>query len=488
MGFRTKATKNKEEYKGFLKLFLQRNNFALVVCLCLVAFAAVLLPADPAGAVFFQYSKGSTQRFNTDSGTVLRNEGKSSPLQDTPGTFGVSYFPEKPSKPIATDTRYGVPAGSSAPRVMAIYGDTMAVIGGPTSPNDTILIAGTSLFDTVYLSTDSGGTNDTMTYILSVTNYGNTPDMIGLIVDTAWVRGATTDTTLLRFQYQFFNRNGAALTGVLSTAHQETGLIAVNADTASETAILRIYTNGTVNADTVRVAVRAFANNGTGRVPGTTREVAPYVGFNGVKYGGSGNAATYIEVSVGGALLRVAKTDTVFSPLALDLDGNGAATDTQVYVPGAMMVYTIWFDNDGIDATDTIVVEDWIDTRHLRFDSAGLGQFIGVSQIAAAETFVNSRYGNIFLDSGMPTVDTANYNVTIQYASGGDSFSALTAATPLESVSRIRWIVGRLVPGTRSVAGASNGDNLEDIDAPPVAPKSSGDADMGYVRFAVVIR
>lgn len=488
MGFWTKAILNREEYKGFLKLFLQRNNYAPVVCL--LAFALIFAAVTPAEAIFVAFD-GRT--YNVDSGTPIRNIGQDSQISFTgqSGVFGMSYFPEKSKLPAGTDTKFAVigPNDSGTRFVMSIFGDTMAIVqASGSNPNDTVLIAGTALFDTVFLTTDTGGTNDTLSYVLSVVNYANTFDTIGMIVDTAWFGGATTDTTTGRFSYQFFNRNGVALTGVLTTAHEDTAKVGMAADTKGDTLILRIYTKGTVNADTVRVAVRAFANNATGRFRGTTgKEAAPYTGFNNIKYGGSGNAATYIEVTVSGPLIRLAALDTVFAPVSLGGASGAAADDTQHYVPGAMMVYTLWFDNDGTDTTDTIVVENWIDTRHLRFDSAGLSQLIGVPQIAAAETYVTNRYGNIFLDSAMPNVG-AGFKVEIQYSAGGDSMAGLNAATPLESVGRIRWIITRDIAGTRGVVGATNGDDGLNIDAAPLAPKAGTDVDMGYVRYAVTIR
>lgn len=487
-----KASYNKEEYKGFLKLFLQRNNYALVVCL--LAFALIFPVAAPAAAGFLV----AGYQYNTSAGTAIRSVGQSSPINfgDTPGVFSASYFKQKSSVALANDTQYGLVGvnDSSTKYVMAIYGDTMSVIGVSgvaSNPNDTVLIRGSNdgLYDTVFLNTDTGGTNDTLSYILQVTNYGNSFDTIGLIVDTAWFGSATTDTTTGRFSYQFFNKSGAALTGILTTAHEDTAKIGLAADTKADTLMLRIYTRGTVNADTVRIAVRAFANNATGRFRGTTgKEAAPYFGNNYIKYGGSGNAAAYFEVTVTGPLIRLAKTDTVFAPVSLGGATGAAADDTQQYVPGSMIVYTIWFDNDGTDTTDTIVVEDWVDTRHLRFESAGLSQLIGSAQIAAARGYLDSGYGNIFVDSAMPSIAGAQFKVGIQYSAGGDSMTALTAATPLESVARVRWIITRDAVGTRGVVGATNGDDALNIDPAPVAPQSGPDIDMGYVRFAVTIR
>ncbi|OGH59167.1 MAG: hypothetical protein A3G34_02470 [Candidatus Lindowbacteria bacterium RIFCSPLOWO2_12_FULL_62_27] len=482
----TKANDNKEEYKGLLKLFLQRNNFTPLVCL--LAFGLVSLFILPANAVFFNYSSGSTGAYNTDSGTAIRSEGQSSAITPTPGSFGLTYYRANVKVAANTDTRYGVvgPADSSSPRVKAIYGDTLSVLSGPSTPNDTVVIAGTSDFDTVYLTADTAVSGDVLTYVLAVTNYGNAADTIGLIVDSAWTRGAGTDTSTGRFSYQFFDRTGAALTGILTLAHQDTAKVALKADTGVETASLKIYTAGASNADTVRMFVRAFANNGSGRAMATSGEVAPYVGLNGVKYGGSGNASTFFEVTVSGPLVRLAKFDTVFAPVSLGGATGAAVDDTQHYVPGAMLVYTIWFDNDGNDTADTIVIEDWIDTRHLRFDSAGLSQLRGVAQIAASGALADSFYGNIYADSRMPNIGGAVFSISIQYSSGGDSFAGLTEATPLESVGRLRWTIGRV--GTRGVVGANNGDDVEAVDLPPVAAGAASDVDMGYVRFAVVIR
>ncbi len=484
---RTKATLNKEEYKGFLKLFLQRSNCALGLRLSSVLLTAALLgglilaSAVPVSATF----NSNNHTYDIDSGTKLFSTGQTSAISaGQNGVFTLSFH--RTNAP-STLSYALVGAGDSVTPVVAqIFGDTMAVIkgvdagGSATTVNDTFIVSGDTdgAHDTLYLTSDTAGTNDTLSYTLSIANYGNGSDSIGLIVDTVWLSAADTTTTG-RFSYQFFNKRGDTLTTVLTATQQETGLIGISPTAATaETAMLRIYTKGTVNADTIRVAVRAMANNGTGRVD--TAEVNSYRGLNGIRYGGSGNAATYIEVAVSGPLLRLAETDTVFSPVAL----SATASDTQRYIPGSLIVYTLWFDNDGNDTGDTIGVEYWIDTRHVRFDSQGLSQLNGVSQVAAAGTYVIKGYGNIFLDSAMPTFSNTGFRVAVEYVNAAGAWADIKTAPTPEAVARIRWTISR----NGGVIGASNGDDINTIDSAPMAPTSSGDVDMGFVRFSVVIR
>ncbi len=484
MTVETKANINREEYKGFFKLFLQQSNLAPLVCLLAFALLSAVLPAE---AVFIINGKV----YNTSSDSQIRSIGKSSAIlaSDTPGNFSLSY--RRTGSVASQDTQFAVIGAkdSAARKLGQIYGDTMSVIGvfrnTPTegvdlSVNDTYIIAGDTLYDTVFVSRDTGTTSDTVSYILSITNYSNGFDTIGLVVDTAWSNQSTGETSGTgRFSYQIFSKTGAPLTGILTYVQQETGLIGVGSNEAA-TAVIRVYTTGAVNADTVRLAIRAMANNGTGRYPNSLSEVGSYRGFNGIKYGGSGNAAAYVEVTVSGPLVRLAKTDTVFSPVAL----SGDARDTQRYVPGSMVVFTLWFDNDGTDAADTLAIEDWLDTRYVRFDSAGLTILKNISgQAAAAGKFVDSNYGNIFADSAMPTGGTG-CKVALEYVAATGAWTTLDKSTSLESVSRIRWIITR----SGGTLGATNGDDAGTIDAEPIQAGASTDADMGYVRYSVVIR
>lgn len=474
------ARLNKEEYKGLFKLFLQRNNYALASSAFILALAAVILviPALPASATFQQ----SGLTYNTDSGTKISSVGQTSAITTgQAGVFVLTY--QKRTNPAVTLYALVGAKDSSVKTVEQTFGDTLSLIKGPdASINDTFLIVGDTTHDTVYLTSDTASTNDTLSYTLSIANWGNGADNIGLVVDTIWLSSAGADTTSTgRFSYQFFGKNGDTLTNVLTSVQQETGRVALTSSSGTaETAMLRIYTKGTVNADTLRVAVRAMANNMTGRVGPNNKEANSYVGLNGVRYGGSGNAMTFVEVSVSGPLLRLAEIDTVFSPASL----SAIASDTQRYVPGSLIVYTLWFDNDGNDTGDTVAIEYWIDTRHVRFDSQGLSALQGVSQIAAAGTHVLKGYGNIFVDSAMPTFATTGFNVALEYVNVAGAWASIKSALSPEDVARMRWTISR----AGGVIGASNGDDLTIIDSAPIAPTSGGDIDMGYVRFSVVIR
>lgn len=476
MGCWTKRMLNKEEYKGLFKLFLQWSNLAAFVCLlALGAFLSPFVQPLPADAA---YTAGG-YIYNTDSGTVVRNQGYSSALNNDitpPGSFSLSYF--KPGKKVGVDTQFGIVGDSSTRIVRAIYGDTLSI----DSAGKIVYILGTNdgVYDTVYLTYDTAAkVGETRTFILSFTNHANTADTLGLIVDTAWYKQQLD--TLGTFSYQFFNKSGDTITRVLYAPQEDTGRVGLMANEFG-TAVLRIFTKGTSPGDTLLVAVRAYANNTTGRFPGTpSAEVNAYRGFNGVRYGGSGNAAAYIQVLISGPVVRYAKTDTVFSPVAL----VGGATDTQNFIPGSLVVYTVWFDNDGNDTGDTIYIEDWIDTRFLRFDSQGLSSQIGnATQIAAAGTYVINRYGSIFTDSAMPTFATTGWNVQIQYYNAAGGLSDLKTAPSPDAVGRIRWVISR----AGGVTAPNNNDDPGKVESAPIAPTAGADVDVGFVRFSVIIR
>lgn len=486
MGFWTKPILNREEYKGFLKLLLQQSNYAPLVRLGLVAVLALatfVCPALTPDALATFSQNGTT--YNTDSSTVIRSQGQTSAidLSGQSGVFTLKFSRLRSTGVVISETNFasvGV-ADSHNNVIQAIFGDTLDVISSSASGvHDRVVAAGDAYVDTVWLSSDTAQTNDTVSYVLSLTNYSNAPDTLGLIIDTAWLSSIGTDTISTgRFSYQFFNRSGAPLTSILTYAHEDTGKIYLAAN-ASGTAILRVYTTGTANGDTVRAAIRAYANQATGRSSSGSGEVGGYRGFNNIKYGGDGNAAAYVELSVIGPVVRLAKTDTVFAHIGL----SGGAADTQNYIPGSLIVYTIWFDNDGTDTADTIVVEDWLDTRYVRFDSMGLSALRNnTGQRAAAAQLIDSNFGNIFIDSMMPSTAGA-YRVNIEYAGSNGNFQSLTAATQLELVERIRWTISK----SGGVLGLNNADDNQNIDAAPTPQAPGPDADRGCVRFSVVIR
>lgn len=435
------------------------------------AFAALVL----LGAFFVQpalahKTNGQPDTAGTDIGYALAPDGQNVTM---PGQTGIFFFKFNST----IDSLYGVREFTSVTRMVdTIFSDTLVLSSENTgTPGDTVRFV---------------SVGDTAAYILSVTNLGNTTDSIGFVLDTIVVKGYEGQDTAAGWSYQFYKSTGDVLGSRMYRREQDTVFIRLST-AASDTIILRVFQEGAPNTSAISFRFRSYVANGNAR----KFAVKAYRGFDGDTYGGDGHDSItlYAEISIP-TEVRVSKSDTVFSPVSL---GRGIsqsfADDTQHYVPGAIVVYTIWFDQDSTDTTDTVIIEDWIDTRYVRFDSGGLRSLLGdPTQIAAAGTYVVNSYGNIFVDSGMP-LDTSTaapqYNVQLEYYNAG-SLTPLTPSVDPNKVGRIRWSIMKN-SGNRQVLGAHNynsGDAQGSADAAPLAVGAGTDIDMGYVRFSVVIR
>jgi len=186
----------------------------------------------------------------------------------------------------------------------------------------------------------------------------------------------------------------------------------------------------------------------------------------------------HLKEDLHSAILRVRKTDhrgdTVFGPPA--------------YQPGERVVVTIAFDNDGKDSANAVEIIDFFDTRMIRIDLDP-----------------RSTYGNVFLDSGMPTWG-GRFDLELQYCSWEDCkklegrppkkleelYRPLTREVAAEDVGGIRWkfhLIGpdagsRLATVNHFLAPDNENDDRRTLDA--VAPQfgAKADDDAGYVRYA----
>jgi len=349
--------------------------------------------------------------------------------------------------------------------------------------------------DTIGLTLDDGQTagdtdrkvvqGDTATFILSVTNLGNTVDSIGFVIDTVTVNGYTGLDTMSSWSISFTDSSGRQIGNRIYTRGLDTAFIKLSPN-RMETFAVKVSDSGSPETSWINFRVQSYVSFGNS----TKFAVRAYRGLNGDTFGGDGHDSITLFVDlIPISKLLGFKADTVFSPLSLGGTNGNSKTDTQHYVPGAIVVNTLWFDNDDSSAFDTIVLEDWIDTRYVQFDSAGLRRLIGQSgQVSAAGPFVSGGYGNIFIDSGMPAITGAKFNVKLEYYKGS-GLQALTPTVALADVGRIRWTISNLSPtDTTSVRGHNSSGAGESPTDAPVAFGASTDIDMGYVRYAVVIR
>lgn len=326
---------------------------------------------------------------------------------------------------------------------------------------------------------------ETATFVLALANAGNSTDSIGLVVDSAIVDGYTGLDTMPNWSISFYDSRATRI-GTIFTRSRDTFFMRLAAG-KSETLTVKAYADSSAfETSTIRFTLRTYVGNGNPR----QFAVKAYRGLNGDTYGGDGHdSITFFVTLKAPSALRVSRADTAFAPLSL---GNGVSdailSDTQHFIPGAMLVRTIWFDNDDTAAVDTqVVIEDWIDTRFLKFDTAGV-RGLASPQVSVARAFVDSNYGNIFTDSAMPrnVTGAAQFDVRVQYYTS-TGLAPLSASTNPDSVGRLRWTITKRA-GVGSLVGGNYNDAQGSIDPAPTALGAAADSDMGYVRYAVIIR
>lgn len=424
---------------SFLKFF----RIAGILC----ALAVFVSPATV-------HAKGA------DSGTVITNNYVQIPAAS--GQFSLSYF--RPGTKQGTDTVYAfvdTHASGLSFNIEQIFGDTVSVVGGDSEN-----------FDETYV--DLTGRSF---WELSVNNYSNGTDVIHLKITKAWAGragGGFGADTIGGFRYQFVDSRGVAFSTPYDSYGMSAGTIALGPD-RSGTVGLRILTtgDGAKDGDTIRVIASAVAQYGIGT------KARAYQGDNGgfvgdtptldFRYGGSGNDSVTLDLRItNSTIMHIAKADTVFSPISLSSNPQ----DTQHYIPGARVVYTVWFDFDGPQATDTVQITDWIDTRYLKFDTAGI-RYAGV------------QYGSVHNDSAFPAGGAVNVRVAVAGSSGSFTQISDTSVFDLNSVAQVRWTISR----NGGVLNPHDGDDsITSADTAPVAPNAASDTDMGYVRFSVIIK
>ncbi|MBI4179942.1 hypothetical protein HY522_11035 [bacterium] len=392
----------------------------------------------------------------------------------TPTQAGASYFNVNK----VTDSTFALstPVNPIIRRVDTIYSDTITLAGENAGANPTT--------DT----TRKVKIGDTAVYVLMLANLGNVSDSIGIVIDSATVADSRGVDTMFSWSIHVRDSSNAFL-GIVRTRGLDTFFVKLAAFRAETFSLRAVADSRAAETSWINFRVRTYVGGGNP----ARFAVQAYRGFNGDTYGGDGHdSITLFAQLEAPSRLRVSKADTVFSPVSL---GRGTSLtlgdDTQHYIPGAIVVHTIWFDNDDTGTVDTVVIEDWIDTRAALFDSAGLSFPAGANpQNAAAGTYVLNAYGNIFVDSAMPTNAAGGaFNVRIEYRTdtATPGWAALTPSVARAKVGRIRWTISQSGSAAPLVAG-NNGDGEVSIDPAPLSIRAAADSDMGYVRYAVVLR
>lgn len=283
---------------------------------------------------------------------------------------------------------------------------------------------------------------------------------------------------------------------------------------------LRIATiAGATARDSLSITMFIFPDSG----PGWTNNARftriysgrGYVGENDTRYaeGGSQDSVS-VWVNVATAIVRVKKTDTIFAPrsyiYSIGFDSVPRQNDT---VPGAIIVYTIDYDNDGNRRADSLEFIDYLPTMvDLFLDSFYNGRDtyypngIGVDTRFGHARWLGGDAQTQLGDSAM-IVEFSNRSVadTEIFSSQFTPFIGVAAIrdSALETVAaiRVRWKQppggtfsyayslrrDQFDDGTYTTTNAL--DNLANIDNANVNTLASSDSgDIGRIIFAVVIR
>ncbi|MBI4179944.1 hypothetical protein HY522_11045 [bacterium] len=301
-----------------------------------------------------------------------------------------------------------------------------------------------------------------------------------------------------------------------ATAPAETRVFTMNnvrlAEDAETFFYVRVAAAATATArDSLSITVVLFPDSGPGWTQSTrfTRIVNGdgYVGMNDTRYAKGGSADSIsLWVLVATAIVRVEKQDTIWAPAqyitATGGDGTGREHDT---VPGALIVFTIDYDNDGNRRADTLEIIDILpDDVDLYINT----YFNGIDTQAYVGVGVDTRMGHGRQSRNGNAGDTC---ITIFYSARGsaDNFEAFNRPFNIAGVAqsdsvvdtvaaiRLRWAgLGQHCSLDRDQIDEPDGtftgsalDPLATINGSTVNTSLSSDSgDIGRVIFAVVIR
>lgn len=121
--------------------------------------------------------------------------------------------------------------------------------------------------------------------------------------------------------------------------------------------------------DSLCITVMCFPDSGPMYNSKTVRLThdTGYYGYNDTKYGDGGSEdSVSLWTLVATALVRVKKTDTIYTPNSFRKSVSGTDGETMHMhdtVPGAIIMYTITYDNDGNRRADSIELIDFLDSN-----------------------------------------------------------------------------------------------------------------------------
>jgi len=245
---------------------------------------------------------------------------------DTADTFG-DIILEFVSATNPSDTRHmSLDTGTANTQtVLAVYGDTM-------TPDNT-----------------TGAGTKSVTYQLVLQNSGNITD--SMFFQTVFITNYYSMTANIY---------------VDSGASSESTYTSLLAEDAYETFYLVVRFADTIAAgSTSTIQLTAWARKGL------SGDTAGYSGWNNTIYAGLGNDSIYfLTASQGIAYMFLMKTVSSSAPIQPDSGYLGGGADV---VPGSLLTYRIYYDNDGGDSAGNITITEYIPQNTSFYDTGGLG-------------------------------------------------------------------------------------------------------------------
>ncbi|MBP7652334.1 hypothetical protein KA977_02860 [Candidatus Dependentiae bacterium] len=321
-------------------------------------------------------------------------------VADTYGDLVVSYRTASGGADI-----FATPASFVSSTVSSVYGNTL-----PVSYTPQTVMPG-----------------DTVWFLLTVTNKGNSSDTITFSTQNFNYYGMGADSIIVTYW------NSAKTAQVTNTS--------LLAEDASEQFNVAVYfLNGLDHEDSMTFEVKTISKGGLGG------DTEGYVGANLLSYAGNGDDTILLSATVYSlvAQIYVSKSVTLDNTGLTDYDG-----DTSLVVPGSVLVFDITYDNDGTGEGDTVTIVTYI----------------------PANTDIDTA------TAAMCSPDTNNNasSITIQFSNDGSSWHS----TALSTDNRIKWILGNAV---------STQDNDEGTDTQGAVDGTVQDADSGRLQYKVIVR
>jgi uncharacterized repeat protein (TIGR01451 family) len=279
----------------------------------------------------------------------------------------------------------------------------------PANSADTTVgrVAGDTLLVTADASLSVG---ETKVYVYEVYNTGNATDTISIEVDSfAMYAGATAWTFTLYVDTP----------GTRTSTEADTRYLVALAPDAVKTCTVAVWSNSTPanspdgSFGIFRLKIRAQGSNAD-----TTGQ---YVGDNGITYGygqGSNDTSRATISAARLALTKVITSVTMYGSPAMPL-------------PGATILYTLTYNNQGSGAADSVVLKDTIPTN-TSFDTASYAD----STLGASATFVDGDSG---ATGWLCQASTSANPDNSFYSTAWENLKTMSYATR-SSVTYVRWI------------------------------------------------